>query len=231
VKIRSLWIPQLVIICIWVFTVVMSSVEAGLHHTPSDMYFTPATNWCWIGGAFSAQRIAGEYVWLWIAALASIVLYIPLFFIMKGTVDIDTSGRRLRIRRKEGVASHLAGDAQYKVLLYPVAYTILVLPLSIVRWINFQTDVNIPFSALFAVSTIFQLTGLVNVILFLGFRGSVTLLSSSEDDGSPSESMEMSGKGEVRGRGKLDGGLRTGVQVNDTRTIEPLSVADSGLPD
>ena len=208
------------------------------------------TQGCWIGGAFKAERIAGEYVWLWIAALASIVLYIPLFFIMKGTLDIDTSGRRMRIRRKEGVASHLAGDAQYKVLLYviccilivqiltllyffryPVAYTILVLPLSIVRWINFQTHVNIPSSALFAVSTIFQLTGLVNVILFLGFRGSVTLLSSSEDDESPSESLEMSDKGEGRGRGNMDGGLRTGVRVNDTRTIEPLSVADSGLPD
>jgi len=168
---------------------------------------------------------------------------------MKGTLDIDTSGRRMRIRRKEGVASHLAGDAQYKVLLYviccilivqiltllyffryPVAYTILVLPLSVVRWINFKTD-SIPFGALFAVSTIFQLTGLVNVILFLGFRGSVTLLSNPENNEFPKESLEMNGSGERRVHGNPNRGLGSGSQMNDTRTIEPLTVPDAGLPD
>jgi len=194
------------------------------------MYFTPATDWCWIGNGFAAERIAGEYVWLWIATLASIVLYIPLFFIMKGTLDMDTSsGRGLRIRRKAGVAPHLAGEAHLKVLLYPVAYTVLVLPLSVVRWINFETD-NLPFGALFAVSTLFQLTGLVNVILFLGFRGSVTLLSSPEDDEPQGETME-NGNGEGRGHKHVNGGLTTGIRMNDTRTIEPLAVPDAGLPD
>jgi len=216
----SLWIHRTVIICIWLFTICLSSIEAAVHHRSKDMYFTSGYDWCLPGGSFLTKGIEEEFVWLWIAAFASVVLYVPLFFIVKGVLDVDTSsGHGLRIRWKDGVAPYLAGEAHLKVLLYPIAYTILVVPLSIVRQANFKSKP--PSASVFAVSTLFQLTGLVNVILFLGFRGSATLLSSPGDDNPQRGVMGMDENGKLRSRNPMD----------DTHTIELLSVPDAGLPD
>ena len=39
--------------------------------------------WCWIHG-YLVWRIFSEYVWMWIALFVSLVVYIPLYFWMRG---------------------------------------------------------------------------------------------------------------------------------------------------
>lgn len=36
--------------------------------------------WCWIGNGsrYNAERLTGEYVWMWIALSVSLLMYIPL---------------------------------------------------------------------------------------------------------------------------------------------------------
>ncbi|KAF8754125.1 hypothetical protein RHS01_06207 [Rhizoctonia solani] len=69
-----------------------------------------------------------------------------------------------------------------KMLYYPAAYTALVLPLSIARWSTFdptkppdleRTAAETPFTATAIVVTIFGLSGVVNVIMFITTRPNV----------------------------------------------------------
>ena len=45
--------------------------------------------WCWISPKYSAERLAGEYIWLWIALFASLIVYIPLYFWTEGRFSVD----------------------------------------------------------------------------------------------------------------------------------------------
>jgi hypothetical protein len=45
--------------------------------------------WCWVGPAYKGERLAGEYVWLWIALSASVVLTIPLYILAKDRLSVD----------------------------------------------------------------------------------------------------------------------------------------------
>ncbi|CAE6450550.1 unnamed protein product [Rhizoctonia solani] len=68
-----------------------------------------------------------------------------------------------------------------KMLYYPLGYTILTLPLSIARWSTFnpsapvlgRTPAETPFVATAIVVTIFGLSGVVNVIMFVSTRPNV----------------------------------------------------------
>ena len=56
------------------------------------------------------ERLGGEYLWLWIALFASVILYIPVHFWMKGRLSIPENGRWLpRFHEPK-----FAGKADYK---------------------------------------------------------------------------------------------------------------------
>ena len=42
----------------------------------------------WISPRFNGERLAGEYLWLWVALVASVVMYIPLYLWAKGRLSI-----------------------------------------------------------------------------------------------------------------------------------------------
>jgi len=60
------------------------------------------------------------------------------------------------------------------MLLYPISYFLLVLPDSIVR---FKGEKNVPSSATFFATTVFALSGLVNVALLYFGRPGLLLLN------------------------------------------------------
>ena len=49
----------------------------------------PDQFWCWINSQYNAERLAGEYIWLWFALFASVMMYIPLYFWAKGRLSVD----------------------------------------------------------------------------------------------------------------------------------------------
>ena len=52
---------------------------------------------CWIGSGFLPERIAGEYFWFWFTGLLSLVLYVILFFCLRG--NIETEGWKIHFRK------------------------------------------------------------------------------------------------------------------------------------
>jgi hypothetical protein len=52
----------------------------------------PGQYWCWIGRGYEGERLAGEYIWLWITLFASVVLNISVYFWTKGHLSVNLKG-------------------------------------------------------------------------------------------------------------------------------------------
>ncbi|KAG8764769.1 hypothetical protein FRC12_007900 [Ceratobasidium sp. 428] len=162
----------------------------------------PPTVRCWISQQYTDERLAGEYVWLWFAGFGNLLLYIPLFFILRGNIkwDEEEGWHSLRWKRlpphssrrsTEGLVGPNDTESTFSrkddsgnpkpFLWYPFAYTIIVLPMSIVRWITFK-DKGEPSPAASTATavavSVFNLSGLVNVVLILATRTNVLLFGS-----------------------------------------------------
>ena len=63
---------------------------------------------------------------------------------------------------------------------YPLAYSLMVIPLSISRWLQFNHK-SVPSAAVFFVEIMFNLSGAVNVLLFLIVRPQLLLFTPPEE--------------------------------------------------
>jgi len=141
---------------------------------------SPVPYWCWIS-AGDVEQIFGEYFWLWIAMASSATLYTLLFFRLRGNIQVDPQNWK-RIRVKLHPDSHMQPSAASReamaMIWYPICYTILVIPLSFMRWVALRhpehSESELGF-AVFAITT-FALSGLVNVVLILLTRRNLLLL-------------------------------------------------------
>ncbi|EJD52474.1 hypothetical protein AURDEDRAFT_142434 [Auricularia subglabra TFB-10046 SS5] len=187
---RSKLIPGLVIGAIWFFLIAFVALESGL--TPN--FYTPTPYWCWTHADVVA-RLLGQYVWLWLALFVSTVLYIILFFSLRGNITVDPDKwYRIKLHRSPLVATEdrLSIDTQgqpaaaearsqaMSMLFYPLLYSILVLPLSIFRWVGYAMQQErpprqLPFAVSIVSITVFGLSGLVNVALFMFTRPKLLL--------------------------------------------------------
>ncbi|KAF8596331.1 hypothetical protein BDV93DRAFT_610949 [Ceratobasidium sp. AG-I] len=155
------------IIWLWVFlwAIVPLAVLAGKgpDEHGAQVWYTPTPWWCWINGRYMSLRIVAEYLWLWIAGVGTIFLYIPTY---------------LMLRKNQSEARANAS----KMLYYPLAYTSCVLPLSIMRWAGFvnpallsEPKMNGP-AMVFGAT--FSLMGFIDVALILYTRPGVLLIGS-----------------------------------------------------
>ncbi|EJD41565.1 hypothetical protein AURDEDRAFT_186517 [Auricularia subglabra TFB-10046 SS5] len=181
---RSFLIPVIVISAIWIYVSLYSGISYARHHSPGEELFVPTPYWCWISSRYPKDRISAEYFWLWFAALFSILLYIPLFFMIRGNIEVDPQRFwRMSFHRTAGMSrkgvTFSPSQQSLKMLLYPACYILTVIPLTITRWVGFSTGNRIaPFWTFFGVS-IFGLSGIVNVLLLTLTRPSILSFGAS----------------------------------------------------
>ncbi|KLO18373.1 hypothetical protein SCHPADRAFT_993599 [Schizopora paradoxa] len=187
-KDHSVRTAVIVVFVSWTFMGLFVGISAGIHHN----YDEPSPFWCWVGPNYGGERIAGEYFWLWLALFVAILVYVPLFMWHQGYISIDEKiwwkvkwytryhedGRDTRNRP---LASSL------KLLAYPVAYSIVVLPVSVARWITFgdntgcAVDPRMPRAATFATVFLHDCFGFVNVLLLLTTRQTLLLFDDPKN--------------------------------------------------
>ena len=221
--------------------------STSLHPFPLVSPFqSPTPYWCWIGSGFDVERIVGEYLWLWTALLSSIFFYTLLFFRLRGNIHVDPQNwKRIRIRLQP--SSHFPSDtpsfldapsaAAYReamaMIWYPICYTILVLPLSIVRWRTFRTPAHLnlqtPFAVTAVVVTIFGLSGVANVVLITLTRRNLLLFGQRRGVVSTQESMNLNEGGFGSGSALA---LRSGMfcQGGTGERLPMTSVCSTMLP-
>jgi len=177
------WTPNLLaarILMTIVILYVVFFVAIGVGLFVNKGYETP-TYWCWIGDKYRYQQLFGEYFWFWVTLIFSCVAYIPLYLSIRG---------------------HVSGPSAFSLLAYPLVYSLLVLPLTFARWLEFKRQWdgksnNIPGAVTFTVASIYSLSGFANVILFALTRPDLLLFQKDPvlktDQGQlPSQGVHMS---------------------------------------
>ncbi|CAE6428969.1 unnamed protein product [Rhizoctonia solani] len=193
---RRPWLCLTGVVIIWLWCLLWPIIllkkydQPGLGENGGVKYaFTPTPWWCWINDRYMVERIVAEYLWLWITGICSIGLYVPAYFIVRDRED-DEPVRNDQVDAnadKQSIASTINIDEEKearKMLWYPLAYTLCVLPLSLIRWAAFADHSLLdrpqlmPASMTF--SSIFNLMGLINVLLIFWTRPAILLIRSDD---------------------------------------------------
>ncbi|KAF9050121.1 hypothetical protein BJ165DRAFT_1592200 [Panaeolus papilionaceus] len=113
-------------------------------------YYGEAGYWCWIHDAFPTERIVAHYLWIWLASFSMILLYGAMFLVLRrSTVEEDDKTKTIA-----------------RSLLYAC------------RWASNQ-GATVPYQLVLAANAIFQLSGALNLLLFLGTRPGLVVGSTA----------------------------------------------------
>ncbi|KAF9467367.1 hypothetical protein BDZ94DRAFT_1249167 [Collybia nuda] len=184
----SVRVAKVIIGLVWLFIILMVVIGNATHSDKNDLYQSPTPYWCWIGEDYMQFRIWGEYVWFWITLVFSFLAYIPLFLWSRGNITFsEYSWWRFSIHRASKFDNPYGTRRQSLAMIaYPVVYSILIIPLSVVRWIGFVQErggreSHIGAAATMSVIGIYGLSGACNVILLLTTRPNSILFSKGLD--------------------------------------------------
>ncbi|KAH9176402.1 hypothetical protein EDB89DRAFT_1903194 [Lactarius sanguifluus] len=164
------------------FTALWVGIGNGVHKN----FVTPTPYWCWISPEYKLERLAGEYVWMWIALFASVIMYLPLYFWTKGRLSVNPEKwYKFHLGKSNGeYREYPQRQAALGMLCYPLAYSLMVLPLTIARWSLFDYK-KVSSAATFFGVVMFNLSGTINVLLFLIVRPRLLLFSPPEEFSEP----------------------------------------------
>ncbi|KAF8521442.1 hypothetical protein BU17DRAFT_88014 [Hysterangium stoloniferum] len=175
----SIIFSTVVVGVMWLYVILFISIAAGIHSKPDNPFYAPTPYWCWVSSNFPSERITGEYGWLWLTALVSLLLYVVLYLFLRGNiVHCQNSWIKLEFRwitqRKPVIPGSSAAKDAFIMLLYPISYICLIIGSSIVRWIDFVPQAHnsqhpdqqiVPVAVIFLAQSILALSGVVNVVL------------------------------------------------------------------
>ncbi|KAG8912219.1 hypothetical protein FRC01_005221 [Tulasnella sp. 417] len=191
------WLPLSVIGVIWLFLILCTVIPSA---TLENFYY-PTTYWCWINPEYDNLQYGLEYYILWIVAISGFVLYVPLFWRLYSTGKSYPEHRRQQV--------HIARQ----LLAYPVAYVVVITPMSVVRKLQFtpsQSHLVTPSLVGFA-GVFFALSGFINALLYVITRPSIlgSMLSTFRSNNGGNSSAGAGGRGNSGGAARA-GGQRRG---------------------
>jgi hypothetical protein len=171
------WALLLLEVCIEIFGIAIPKKKGP--------YFGIAGLWCWITPAYPIPRYATSYLHMFISAGLSFILYLLVFFRLRGNITIS-AGHKISFQRRpkvrvgrthngayivtddQRIESHLTRVAKH-MLWYPVVFTVVVLPLASSRFSAFH-GASVPFSVTISSAGLFMLHGFINTVLFCTTR-------------------------------------------------------------
>jgi hypothetical protein len=167
------WTAYTTFFAIWTFVFLLVGVLPRALMKPGIPYFGIAGYWCWIKQDYATARIVLEYLWMYVSVGVSAILYALIFLRLRGNLVVE--GWKWSLRWVSGdeawqlqmgrdlIDTHMLKVASH-MLLYPLAFVILILPITAVRMMenagrSARLEVVI-FAAIF-----FGLNGFVNALL------------------------------------------------------------------
>jgi len=151
---------------------------ATLDTAKNGPFFSISGYWCWISPHYPTERITLDYMIMFMAAFCSFVIYTLIFLRLRGNIVLNGWHIRFRMLNKETnvnlrghevTTSNQAMAIAKQMLLYPVAYCGLILPIAATRFSSWSGR-DVPFEVTIFSGTVFLMSGLVNVILFTTTR-------------------------------------------------------------
>jgi len=141
-------------------------------------YFGPSGYWCWITAEYPREQTFLEYFFEFLSAGVSFMLYTIILLRVRGNIirvgghyklRFVPRGERWQLAIHRDFIDTSMLEVAARMVWYPVAYGIMLLPVSLARLIEFGGRA-VPFWAVMLADFIFNLQGLVNVILLLSTR-------------------------------------------------------------
>ncbi|KAG8692403.1 hypothetical protein FRC08_009797 [Ceratobasidium sp. 394] len=170
-------IATLVIVWSGIITIVIVGPTVIESETRGD-YYGRAGYWCWITSGYNTERFVLQYLFMFVSAFVSLIVYCLIFFRLRG--NLVGEGYKIRIlsvpqsrawnlQTGRAVMESKTMAIAWQLMWYPVSYVILILPLSAARWAEFS-GIKVPFHATIFGHTIYMLSGFVNTVLFITTR-------------------------------------------------------------
>ncbi|TDL22657.1 hypothetical protein BD410DRAFT_788484 [Rickenella mellea] len=161
----------------WSFIAIMVMLgPLSINNAANGPFFGISGYWCWISGGYPLERIVMDYMMIFIAAIGSFILYTLVYLRLRGNIELIGGRVRFISVSKSSNWQTETNESQARItaitkqmLLYPVAYTILILPIATVRFSEW-TGHDVPFSVVIFTDFIFLLSGFVNSTLFVATR-------------------------------------------------------------
>ncbi|KAJ7599278.1 hypothetical protein C8J56DRAFT_916302 [Mycena floridula] len=175
---RSISTPRYIAILITGFFFIIFVVVIGplsIQSPAKGPYFGISGDWCWITDGYPQAQAFLEYFFEYLSAGLSFILYTAILLRVRGNLTIVDRRPRLRFVSKEDTWKLALGrdytdssvfNAVKQMIWYPVAYSVLIVPIGLARLSEFA-GAKVPSWATIVTDVIFNLTGLVNVLLFL----------------------------------------------------------------
>ncbi|KAJ3553396.1 hypothetical protein NM688_g3634 [Phlebia brevispora] len=186
---RPIMIAAMVFCWSFIGTLVITGPSA-LNPAVNGPFFAISGYWCWISPEYPVARITLDYMFMFIAGFSSSILYILVFLRLRGNILLE--GRRVRFRahHRSDVNTGLSADnhtikVAKLMLLYPVrppslmpdavanveqlAFIAIVVPIAVCRFAEWSGH-TVSFTATVFSDSVYLLSGLVNVLLFVFTR-------------------------------------------------------------
>lgn len=188
----STWVLLMALGFKWALVFVLAMIGPIAFATEAlGPFYGPAGGWCWISSSYPWERLWLHYVWLFLAGAVSAVTYALIFCNVR---------RRLRTqyltKSHDPPAEHTSMEnAAKKMLVYPLCYLLLMLPLAIDR-LNSIFSQGWSLDVQIGCGVVFTLAGLVDVIVFCWTRN-LFWVRSRNGNTSTQSSTESHSKGTI----------------------------------
>ncbi|EEA24933.1 hypothetical protein TMatcc_008036 [Talaromyces marneffei ATCC 18224] len=156
------------VVGMWVFLAILVIIPVASYGLG---VFTPSGVWCWIDSAYEDYRLYTHYIWIFMAEFGTVVLYAIMFFQLRRQMAASSilAGSQMEsLKRLRRVVSYM--------VIYPVAYVVLSLPLAAGRMMTAQGKT--PSTTYFCVAgAMMTSSGFVDVLLYTLTRRNLIIYS------------------------------------------------------
>lgn len=162
------------ILLAWFVAMLLTALGPIMHRHD---FYSKAGGWCWISSKYETDRIAYHYGWVFFFQFATCALYLYILVHLKRAV------REVRASGVQSQASAQINRTAKMMVLFPLAYLLITLPLSIGRmWIIAHNGDPLPDSYACVAGSLLASCGFIDSLLYTWTRR--TLLSSDGTLGS-----------------------------------------------
>ncbi|KAK5008833.1 hypothetical protein LTR28_003444 [Elasticomyces elasticus] len=195
---------------IWSFALLLTAIGPLQYR---DRYFVRAGAWCWVSSEYERERLVLHYIWIFIVEFSTVLIYTALLIYLKRKMHTILPASQSVIYAKVDRAAKL-------MLLYPLVYVLLTLPLAAGRmWSMTHDSRSLPDAYACAAGALITSCGWVDSLLYTLTRRS--LLQNSLQGSGPRKASQSSGwsmreRGSAHNRG-----------ITHTRTVTITGGVDS----
>jgi hypothetical protein len=147
------------VVSVWTFALILSVIGPIEY---KNKYFVRAGAWCWAGEQYQTDRLALHYLWIFIVQFGTIIIYVFVLVRLRAAVAAVVPSVRVQS------SSYAKVDRAAKMMvLYPLAYIVLTLPLSAGRmWSMAHHEKNLPDAYQCVAGALLASCGWVDTLLY-----------------------------------------------------------------